>query len=748
MRRLVILLPVLVLWTLPASGQLSRNMQEWLARLNSGEFSGAGGGAGGGRRGGGGGPGRWVDGGKGYTAIERGEGGASIVRYDTATGRRETVLSAEQLTPPALGRPVGFVDYAESADGKHLLFATNPRPTMIRKTAYEYWALDRTSGAWRRLGGASPSVLYATLSPDGTRAAYVRENNLFVEDIASGAVTQLTRDGSANIINGTSDWVYEEEFYLREGFAWSPDGRRIAYFQFDQSGVPEFALINYTDQLYPVITKYPYPKAGQTNAAVRVGVVDAGGGATVWIKAPGEARNTYIPRMAWTANSREVVLEHLNRLQNTNTVLLADAATGAVRTMFRDQDAAWVDINNTFTWLEGGRRLLFESERDGWRHAYAVSREGEARLITTGAFDLLSIAGVDEAGGWLYYIASPENATQRYLYRSRLDGSGHNERVTPADESGVHTYNLSPDCRWAFHGVSRFDAPGVSDVVSLPDHHVARVLADNAALRAKIAGILAGRTEMLQVAVGGGVKLDGWLIRPSRFDPAKKYPLIVYVYGEPAATTVTDSWGGNTRLLLAALADDGYLVASFDNRGTPAPKGRAWRRVIYGAVGVLASEEQAEAVRALAAARPYVDLTRVGVFGWSGGGSMTLNLMFRHPELYRVGVAGAPVPDQTLYDSIYQERYMGLPQDNAKGYRDGSPINFAEGLAGKLLIIHGSGDDNVHFQGTQRLLNRLIDLNKQFQFMEYPNRRHGITGVHLDTLRYGFFEEYLPAGGR
>jgi dipeptidyl-peptidase-4 len=747
MRFLVTLLPVLLLWSTPASGQLSRNMQDWLARLNSGEFAGGGGGRGGGR-GGAGAPGRWMDGGRGYTAIERGAGGTSIVRYDTATGRRETLLSAEQLTPPALGRPLQFGAYEVSADGSHMLFATNPRPTMIRKTAYEYWALDRSSGAWHRLGGDAPQVLYAALSPDGTRAAYVRDNNLFVEDLAGGAVTQLTRDGSANIINGTSDWVYEEEFYLREGFAWSPDGRRIAYFQFDQSGVPEFALINYTDQLYPVITKYPYPKAGQTNAAVRVGVVDAAGGATVWVKAPGDPRNQYIPRMAWAANSRELVLEHLNRLQNTNTVLLADAGTGAVRTMFRDQDAAWVDINNTFVWLEGGKRLLWESERDGWRHAYAISREGEARLITTGAFDLLSIAGVDEAGGWLYYIASPDNATQRYLYRSRLDGGGRNERVTPAGAAGTHTYNLSPDCRWAFHSASRFDSPGESGLVSLPDHKVARVLADNAALRAKVAPILVGRTEMLQAAVGGGVTLDGWLIRPARFDAAKKYPLIVYVYGEPAATTVNDSWGGNTRLLLAALADDGYLVASFDNRGTPAPKGRAWRKVIYGAVGVLASEEQAAAVRALAAARPYVDLSRVGVFGWSGGGSMTLNLMFRHPELYRVGVAGAPVPDQTLYDSIYQERYMGLPAENAKGYHDGSPISFAGGLKGKLLIIHGSGDDNVHFQGTQRLLNRLIDLNKQFQFMEYPNRRHGITGVHLDTLRYGFFEEYLPAGGR
>ena len=748
MRIVLTLVSAILLWAIPAAGQLSRNMQDWLARLNSGEFSGGGGGRGGGR-GGAGAPGRWVEGGKGYTATERDPAGnLSIVRYDTATGHRETLMTAAQLTPPASGKPLAFVDYAVSPDGKRMIFATNPRPAMIRKTAYEYWVLDKTDNSWRKLGGDSPSVLYARLSPDGTRAAYVRDNNLFVEEIRTGAIRQLTRDGSATIINGTSDWVYEEEFGLREGFSWSPDGRRIAYFQFDQSGVPEFALINYTDQLYPVITKYRYPKAGQTNSAVRVGVVNAAGDPTTWIQAPGDPRNNYIARMDWAANSNELVLQHLNRLQNTNTVLLADADTGAVRPMYRDQDQAWVDINQTFAWLESGKRLLFESERDGWRHAYAVSRDGDARLITTGAFDAISIAGVDEAGGWLYYIASPDNATQRYLYRSRLDGTGGNERVTPPATSGTNTYNLSPDCHWAFHVSSRFDAPGISDLVSLPDHKTARVLEDNAALREKVAPLLAGRTEMFQVAVEGGVRLDGWLIRPTFFDPAKKYPLIVNVYGEPAGTTVNDSWGGNNRLLLAALADDGYLIASFDNRGTPAPKGRAWRKVIYGSVGVLASEEQAAAVRALAASRPYVDLARVGVFGWSGGGSMTLNLMFRHPELYKVGVAGAPVPDQTLYDSIYQERYMGLPADNAKGYHDGSPISYAQGLQGKLLIIHGTGDDNVHFQGTQRLLNRLIDLNKQFHFMEYPNRRHGISGTHLDTLRYGFFEEYLPAGGR
>ena len=290
--------------------------------------------------------------------------------------------------------------------------------------------------------------------------------------------------------------------------------------------------------------------------------------------------------------------------------------------------------------------------------------------------------------------------------------------------------------------------PGQSDLVRLPDHAVVRVFQANTELKAKVGPMLAGRTEMLQVDVGGGVVLDGWLIKPRAFDPSKKYPVIVYVYGEPAGTTVTDSWGGSNRVLLAAIADEGYLIASFDNRGTPSLKGRAWRKVIYGAVGVLASQEQAGALRALAASRPYVDLSRVAVYGWSGGGSMTLNLMFRSPELYKVGVAGAPVPDQTLYDSIYQERYMGLPQQNAEGYRTGSPITYADGLQGKLLVIHGTGDDNVHFQGTQRLLNRLIELNKQFSFMEYPNRRHGISGLHIDTLRWSFITEHLPAGAR
>ena len=746
------LLLTTLLSTLPAYGQLSQNMQDWIRRIHSGEFNF------GGRRGGRiAGAGQWLEGGKAYAIHEPASGGGiETVRVDTATGARQVLPAEPRLTPPGGGRAV---EAGTSADGSKLLFSTNGHTVMIRKTASDYWVMDKTSNSWHKLGGQSTAgLMFAKFSPDGKSVAYLGDLhqakgaaprwNLYVEEVSTGAVKQLTYDAGDDIIDGTSDWVNDEEFSLADCFEWSPDGQRIAYYQFDQSGVPDFALINYTDQLDPVITKYKYPKPGQTNSAVRVGVIAATGGSTVWLKTPGDPRNTYIPYMEWMADN-QVILEHMNRLQNTNTVYLANPATGDLRQMFQDKNDTWVEVNRNLKWIENGQRLLFTSERDGWRHVYAISREGDARLVTNAPFDMVLIAAVDEPGGWLYYIASPDNATERYLYRSRLDGS-KTERVTPPNQPGTHTYNISPDCHWAFHSVSTFDSPGESDLVSLPDHKVVRVLNDHAAEKAKVGPLIAGRTEMVHIPVGHDTIIDGWLIKPSHFDPARKYPIVIYVYGEPFASTVTNSWGGG-HLLSLGLADDGYLIASFDNSGTPPPKGTHWRKVIYGSVGVLASEEQAAALRGLAATHPYVDLTRVGVYGWSGGGSMTLNLMFRYPDLYAVGVAGAPVADQTLYDSIYQERYMGLPADNAKGYHDGSPINFAEGLQGKLLIIHGTGDDNVHFQGTQRLLNRLIALNKQFHFMEYPNRRHGIEysdPVHLDTLRYSFFEEYLPAGPR
>ena len=390
------------------------------------------------------------------------------------------------------------------------------------------------------------------------------------------------------------------------------------------------------------------------------------------------------------------------------------------------------------------------SERDGWRHAYLVSRDGKrVKLITPGAYDVIGISSVDETGGGLYFIASPENATQRYLYRAPLDGSQNAQRVSPAAAPGTHHYDMSPGAHWAFHTYSRADLTPVTDLVELPAHTSTRVLEDNAALRASAAPLLASPTEFFKVDIGDGITLDAWMLKPPHFDPAKKYPVLVYVYGEPAAQTVLDAWGSWNNDYNRAVAQAGYIVVSFDNRGTPAPKGRAWRKVVYGAIHPVVVHDQSAALKAFLQSHPFADPSRVAVWGWSGGGSSTLNLMFRSADLYRVGMAVAPVADLRLYDTIYQERYMGLPLQNVEGYRSSSAVNFAEGLRGHLLVVHGSGDDNVHYAGTELLLNRLIELDKPVDFMEYPNRTHSInqgsgTTLHLYSLLLRYLEEHLP----
>jgi dipeptidyl-peptidase-4 len=616
--------------------------------------------------------------------------------------------------------------------------------------------LELGSGALKKLGGSDApesSLMFAKFSPDGTRVAFVRAQNVYVQDLRTDVITPLTTDGGGDTINGTSDWVNEEELDIRDGFGWSPDGRHIAYWQFDTSGVERFTLINNTDALYPTMTRFPYPKPGTTNSAVRVGVVPSTGGPTTWIKTPGDPRNHYVARLEWV-DAQTLSLQHLNRLQNVDDLLVADATSGDVRRITGNRSDTWVDVVDDAAWIEAGRQLVWVSEKDGWRHAYLVARDnGRERLLTRFEGELVSLDGVDEAGRRIYFTASPENATQRYLYSSRLDGDGRVERITPADQPGTHGYDIAPNGKFAIHTWSRFDVPPRIDVVTLPDHRVLRTLVDNAALRDKVQPLIAPPVEFLKVAVGDGVTLDGYLLKPRTFDPTGKYPVLVHVYGEPASTTVNDRWGGTGMLFHRAIADEGYLVVSFDNRGTPAPKGVAWRKVVYGAVGELSSREQADAIRALAAERPYVDLDRVAIYGASGGGTNTLNAMFRYPELYKVGISLAPVPDQRLYDTIYQERYMGLPAENEQGYFRGSAINFADRLRGRLLLIHGTGDDNVHYQGTERLVNRLIENGKLFDMMSYPNRTHALsegtgTALHRQRLTARYVLEHLPAGAK
>jgi dipeptidyl-peptidase 4 len=704
------------------------------------------------------GPARWLEGGAAYSTVEPSAdrpGASDIVRYDAATGSRTILIGGSRLVPAGASGPLGIDDYAWSRDGQRLLVFTNSKRVWRDNTRGDYWVFDKTSGSLKQLGAGGPasSLMFAKFSPDGSRVAYVREHNVFVERLSDARVTPLTTDGSETTINGTTDWVYEEELGVRDGFQWSPDGTRIAFWQFDTTGVGTFSLVNDTDTLYPVITRIPYPKAGTPNSSVRIGVVNVETRDITWMKTPDDPRNSYLARLEWV-DPRTVAIQQLNRLQNRNDFLLADAVTGDVRRVFRDESKTWVDVVEQVRWIDSGRAFLWMSERDGWRHIFRVPREGgDATLVTRFDADVIALAAVDDTRGWVYVVASPGNATQRYLYRSNLDGSGTPERVTPANAPGTHSYDVAPNGRFALHTFSRFDSPPVIDFIDLPDHRRLRALTDTGPLVATLAPVVTPPVEFFTIAIGAGVTLDGWMLKPSHFDATRRYPVIVYVYGEVFGQTVLDRWGGGRMLFHRALAEAGHVVVSMDNRGTSAPKGAAWRKAVYGTLGDLSSRDQNAAIRALADSRPYIDRDRVGIWGWSGGGSNTLNAMFRFPDTYRVGVAVAPMPDQTLYDTIYQERYMGLPAENAAGYRLGSPINFADGLRGKLLLIHGSGDDNVHLQGTERLVNRLVELGKPFDLMVYPNRTHNIaegagTTPHLYRLIARYFLDHLSPGPR
>jgi dipeptidyl-peptidase-4 len=510
------------------------------------------------------------------------------------------------------------------------------------------------------------------------------------------------------------------------------------------------------DPSYPEVKEVRFARVGGTLPTLRVGVVDAEGKETRWPPIPMPTEGFHLGKVGWAGNSHELLIEKLSRFRNEREFLLADIRTGALRCIFHETNQAWVDAsqhsNAGWIWIRDYQAFIVLSEKDGWRHAYVYSRDGkELALLTPGNFDIIERGVVDEGGGWFYFYASPDNATQKYLYRARLGGPGVPERVTPTNQPGTHDYDFSPDAQWAFHTYSTFDQPPVTELVKLSDHQVVRVLEPNDELRQKMKPLIAQPTEFLQLDIGGGVVVDAWMIKPPGFDPAKNYPVLVYVYGEPHAQTVLDAWGKVQADYHRAIADLGYLVVSIDNRGTPAPKGAAWRRAIFGSLGPLSTEEQAAALKELARTRPYVDASRVAIWGWSGGGSNTLNAMFRKPDVYQVGIAVAPKPQPHLYNAWFQEIYMQTRETNPDGYRRAAPINFAEGLAGDLLIVHGTGESNTHLEITEGLVDRLIELGKRFDYMAYPHRDHGLregrgTSVHLRLLMARYLIEHLPPG--
>jgi len=675
-----------------------------------------------------------------------------LVSYDFETLEKTLILSAENLIPEGADTPLVIDDYSWSDDQTKLLLYTNSVRVWRVKSRGDYAVLDLDTGVVRSIGGpdAAPSSLqFAKFSPDGSKVAYIREANLYVEDVATGDIQQLSSRDNESIINGIMSWAYEEEFGIRDGFRWSPDGSRIAYWQFDTSGVKEFTLINNTDSLYPTLTKIPYPKVGETISAARIGVVAMDSGETVWASVPGDPRNNYIPRMQWADRSDEVLIQHVNRKQDVNTVYLVDAATGASRAIFTDEALHYLDDFHDVEWLDDGEAFTFVSERSGWRHVHKVSRDGKTVTdLTPGDFDIAALLKIDTEQGWIYFSASPDNMTQRYLYRTPLDGSGSKERLTPTGYSGNNAYSFSNDARHAVHTHSSFTQPPQYRLIRVDGHETLQVLEDNQTLIDRLAALDLGEHEFFQVDARDGLAMDGYLIYPPKFDPSRQYPIINYVYGEVWGQTVQDRWQGLRHMWHLLMSQKGYVIASVDNRGTPSLRGREFRKSLYGGIGILSSRDQSDSQAAMHERFSFIDQDRVGIWGHSGGGSMTLNMLFRYPNQYKVGISRAPVPDQRLYDAIYQERYSGLLEDHADGYKQGSPITHAKNLKGKLLLVHGTGDDNVHYQGSERLIDELVRHNKKFDLLSYPNRSHSLreregTMLHLHSSMSDYFDEHL-----
>ena len=700
------------------------------------------------------GPLKWYK--EGYTTLEpssNGEG-KDIVYYRLPKGEREILVSSSSLKPDQSSDPLWISNYQWSDDGSYLLIFTNTKRVWRYHTIGDFWVLDLKKNQLSQLGSGFPpsSLQFAKVAPGGKQVAYVQGYNIYVEDLNTGAITPLTRDGGGHIINGTFDWAYEEEFQIRDGFRWDPSGTRIAFWQINTEGVGTFHLINTIDSIYPSIHSFAYPKVGTTNPEARIGVVDVETGKTTWMDIPGDKRNNYLPRMDWASGGDELVIQQIPRRQTTNHLILADAGSGESRIIFTEKvEDVWLEAYNDLTWFEKGKYFTWASDRTAWMHLYRVSRDGQdIQAVTRGDFEVIRLTSIDEKGGYAYFIASPENPTQRYLYRAKLNGKGEIEQVTPGGQPGHHAYNVSPDNQYAIHTYSSHDTPPVIELIRLKDHQTIRVLEGNEELNNQLDGLDIRMKEFFRLSMDDGMELDGWMIKPPDFDPAQKYPVIFYVYGEPHGSTVQDQWSGRD-FWHYLLAQEGYLVVSVDNRGTGVPRGREWRKSVYKQIGIQASIDQGEAAKKILE-WDFVDPERIGVWGASGGGSMTLNCMFRYPEIFKTGIALSFIADQKLYDSFYQERFMGLLEENEYGYREGSPITHAQNLEGNLMLIYGSGDDNCHYQNLEMLVDKLIKHNKFFTMIEYPMRTHSLrerenTRLHLRTSMYNYFRKNLPAGG-
>ena len=692
----------------------------------------------------------WTAEGDAYTVFKNG----TIVKIDPKKNTETVLLTSQQLTPAGAAAPLKVQSFDYSNDGKSILLFANTAKVWRYNTRGDYWVLSNNK--LRQVGKQLPSqsLMFAKFSPDSKNIAFVSEHNIFVEDVNNGVLRKLTTDGTRKLINGTFDWAYEEEFGVRDGFRWSPDSRQIAFWQVDATKIRDYFMLNTTDSNYSQIIPVEYPKVGETPSPVRIGTLTVNGGIIRWMNFEGDPAQHYIPRMEWSGNN-ELIVQRLDRKQQESKLIYCKPSDGTATTFWAENDAAWVDLNTMnpvgWNWINNGTEFIWISEKDGWRHIYKISRDGkDVKLLTKGDYDIEEIKNIDEAKNYIYFTASPKNATQLYLYRVRLKEGGDAELVSDANLKGTHEYDISPTGKIAFHSFSNHNTPPVSEFISLPDNKpldAAKSIAKN------IKTSDDSNVEYMTLVTENGVSLDAWINKPKNFDPKKKYPIVFYVYGEPAASTVGDSYGAHNNFLYKGdMRADGYIQASVDNRGTPSLKSASWRKAIYRKIGRINVDDFAAGAKKIIALL-YVDKDRVAVWGWSGGGSSTLNLLFKYPETFQTGVSIAAVGNQLFYDNIYQERYMGLPQENKEDFILGSPINNVKGLKGNLLYIHGTGDDNVHYSNAEVLVNELVKYNKQFQFMAYPNRSHSLregagTQLHLSTMYTDFIKKNCAPGAK
>lgn len=674
----------------------------------------------------------WMKDGQFYSSLQRGPAGPKVVKINVATGKEEAVL----IDGAALG--INFSSYSFNSDESKALVASDVESIYRRSSKGVFHVVDLKTGSAQKLMNGE-KIMYATLSPDNDKVAFVKDNNLFFVHLATNAVTQVTTDGKWNhVLNGAADWVYEEEFSMSKAFDWSPDGKKIAFIRFDESDVPEFNM-QLWGKLYPEDYRFKYPKAGEKNSEVSIHVYDLMGKNTVMVDA-GAEKDIYLPRIYWTNDVNTLAYLRMNRLQNQLDLLYANVQTGMSKLVLREEAATYVDLdyNDDLRFLEGNKGFIRTSERDGFKHIYHHDNEGKLiRQITSGAWEVSNLVGVDEKGKKIYYVSTEQSPMERNLYVIGMDGKGK-KILTP--EKGNHSINMSKDFKYFIANYTNSSRPLMVRLFDATGKLV-KTLEENNELRERLKSFAMADKEYFSFNTVDGTPLNGYMIKPADFDASKQYPVLMYVYGGPGSQNVMNSWGGTRDFWHHHLAAEGYIVVCVDNRGTGG-RGRDFKHATYANLGKLETEDQIAGAKYLGGL-PYIDAARIGIWGWSYGGYMSSLALMIGNDTFKAAIAVAPVTTWRYYDTIYTERYLQTPQLNAAGYDDNSPITHVNKLKGNYLLIHGTGDDNVHYQNAVDLVDALIKADKHFETMYYPNRNHGIYGGNTTWHLYSLMTDFI-----